>query len=105
MSDIIRLRGRFGQTEVNARNVVYLLNSWGCVSVPAEDIGPLMKTGGFHIAGEDDEGAEHSTLADVALVAWHLPKGRVRDTLLALVANTNAMNYLIQTARPNVAIT
>jgi hypothetical protein len=104
MSDLIRLRGRFGQSEVNARGAQYFVNAWGCISVPAEDIGPLMKTGGFHIASEDDEGAEHSTLENVAEVCWHLPLGRVRDTLLALVANTNSLNFLVDRARPSVTI-
>ena len=105
MSDIVRLRGRFGQSEVNARGTVYVVNKWCCVSVPAEDIGPLLNTGGFHVASEDDEGAEHSTLADAAEVCWHLPKGRERDTLLMLLENTNARNLLVDRARPSITIT
>jgi hypothetical protein len=105
MNDLVRLRGLFGQSEINARGVVYLVNAWGCIRVPAEDIGPLMKTGGFHIANEDDEGAEHSTLENVAEVCWHLPKGRERDTLLMLLENTNARNLLVDRARPSITIT
>jgi hypothetical protein len=104
MSDLIKLRGRFGQSEVNARGVVYIVNRWGCITVPAEDVPPLLRTGGFHLAQEDDEGAAHATLSDVAEVCWHLESGKVRDTLLALVTNTNQMNYLIQSARPTISI-
>jgi hypothetical protein len=104
MTDLIRLRGRFGQSEVNARGVVYIVNRWGCITVPSEDVPPLLKVGGFHIAGESDEGADHSTLSDVAEVVWHLPLGRVRDTLLALVMNTNALGFLAEKARPTIKI-
>jgi hypothetical protein len=102
--DLIRLRGRFGQSEVNARGVVYIVNRWGCIKVPSEDVPPLLKVGGFHIASESDEGADHSTLSDVAEVVWHLETGKIRDTLLALVENTNALNFLTDRARPAIKI-
>jgi hypothetical protein len=104
MSDLIKLRGLFGQTEVNCRGVLYAVNKWNCVNVPTEDAPSLMKVGGFHIANEATEGVATSTLADVEDVCWHLPLGKVRSTLLALVTNTNALNYLVQSARPNVTI-
>jgi hypothetical protein len=94
--DLVRLRGAFGQDEVNARGKSFRVNQWGCVSVPAEDIGPLLKTGGFHVASEDDESADHSTLEDVASVAWHLPKSKVRSTLMAILRSPNSMNHLTQ---------
>jgi hypothetical protein len=96
MSDLVRLRGLRGQDEVNARCVSYKVNQWGCVSVPAEDIGPLLKTGGFHVASVDDESADHSTLEDVASVAWHLPSSIVRSTLLAILRSPNSMSHLTQ---------
>jgi hypothetical protein len=104
MIDLIKLRGLFGQTEVNCRGVLYAVNKWGCVTVPTEDAPSLMKVGGFHIADEATEGVATSTLEDVSEVVWHLPLGRVRDTLLALLTNTNAMNYLVQSARPSISI-
>jgi hypothetical protein len=96
MSDLVRLRGLRGQDEVNARCVSYKVNKWGCVSVPAEDIGPLLKTGGFAVATEDDDSADHSTLPDVAEVAWHLPSSIVRSTLLAILRSPNSMSHLTQ---------
>jgi hypothetical protein len=96
MSEIIRLRGLRGQTEVNAHGVAYVVNKWGCVSVPAEDVAPLLKTGGFHIASEDDDSADHSSLGDVLDVAWHLPSSTVRSTLLAILRSPNSMSHLTQ---------
>ena len=61
MTDLIKLRGLFGQTEVNCRGVLYAVNKWGCVTVPTEDAPSLMKTGGFHIADEATEGVATST--------------------------------------------
>jgi hypothetical protein len=90
MSEMIRLRGHFGQTEVNASGTLYAVNRWNCVSVPAEDIGPLLKTGGFHIASEDDDSAHHSSLSDVLDVAWHLPSSAARSTLLAILQSPNS---------------
>jgi hypothetical protein len=96
MSDLVRLRGLRGQSEVNARGVAYIVNPWGCVSVPAEDVPPLLKVGGFHVANEKDAGADHSTIADVASVAWHLPSSKVRSTLLAILRSPNSMSHLTQ---------
>jgi hypothetical protein len=104
MSDLVRLRGLRGQDEVNARGVSFKVSRWGTVCVPAEDVQPLLRTGGFHVASEDDDSADHSTLADAAEVCWHLPIGKVRDTLLALLSNTNALNFLADRARPSVTI-
>jgi hypothetical protein len=96
MSALVRLRGHFGQDECNARGVSYKVNNWGCVSVPAEDIGPLLKTGGFHVASADDDSADHLTLRECYEVAWHLPLGVVRDTLLAILRSPNSMSHLTQ---------
>jgi hypothetical protein len=104
MTDMVRLRGHFGQSEINARGTVYIVNRWGCATVPTEDAGPLLKVGGFHIESESDEGVATSSLEDVSEVVWHLPLGKIRSTLLALVTNTNAMNYLVQSARPSISI-
>jgi hypothetical protein len=104
MSEMIRLRGYFGQTEVNTRGILYAVNKWGCVSIPAEDVASLLHVGGFHIADENDPSASNSTLSDVAEVVWHLPAGRVRSTLLSLCENTNQMNYFADSARPNTKI-
>ena len=78
--------------------------SWKRCTKRRVDAPSLMKVGGFHIANESTEGVATSTLADVEDVCWHLPLGKVRSTLLALVTNTNAMNYLVQSARPSVKI-
>jgi hypothetical protein len=94
--DLVRLRGLFGQDEVNARGKSYRVNAWGCVRVPEEDVAPLLKTGGFHRASENDPSALNSTLEDVASVAWHLQKGKVRSTLLAILASPNSANHLVQ---------
>jgi hypothetical protein len=96
MSDLVRLRGLRGQDEVNARCVSYKVNRWGCVSVPAEDVAPLLKTGGFHVASEDDDSADHSSLSDVFDVAWHLPSSIVRSTLLTVLRSPNSMSHLTQ---------
>jgi hypothetical protein len=101
--EMIRLRGVHGQDEVNARGISYKVR-WGVVRVPAEDAAPLLHVGGFHVAHEADESAEHSTLADVEAAVWSLPLGKIRSTLLMLVTNTNAMNYVIQSARPSIRI-
>ena len=89
---------------MNARGVSYKVNRWGCVTVPAADVEPLMKVGGFSRAIENDPTAPNSDLSDVLDVVWHLEPGRVRSTLLMLITNTNALNYLIQSARPNIRI-
>jgi hypothetical protein len=94
--DLVRLRGLFGQEEVNARGKSYRVNAWGCVRVPKEDVAPLLKTGGFHRAIENDPTAPNSTLSDVAEVAWHLPKGKARATLLAILNSPNSMSHLTQ---------
>jgi len=55
-----------------------------------------MIVGGFHIANEATEGFSISTLADVEDVCWHLPLGKVRSTLLAILRSPNSMNHLVQ---------
>ena len=96
MSELVRLRGTAGADEVNARGVSYRVSKWGTVCVPAEDIVPLMKTGGFHRASPTDPSALNSTIEDVAEAAWHLPKGKVRDTLMAILRSPNSMAHLTQ---------
>ena len=103
MSELVRLRGTRGQDEVNAQGVSYRVR-WGFATVPKEDVEPLLRVGGFHLAAEDDESAEHSTLADVEAAVWSLPLGKTRSTLLALVTNTNALNFLAEKARPSISI-
>jgi hypothetical protein len=101
--DTVRLRTHNGADEVNCRGVSYKVR-WGVVNVPAEDVGPLLHVAGFYQASADDESAEHSSLSDVEAAVWSLPPGKVRSTLLMLITNTNAMNYVIQSARPNIRI-
>lgn len=79
--EMIRLRGVHGQDEVNCRGVSYKVR-WGVVTVPAEDVGPLIQVGGFHIARPDDPSAQHSTIDDVREAAWHLPLGPTRDAII-----------------------
>jgi hypothetical protein len=104
MSDMVRLRGLRGQDECNCRGVSYKVNRWGCVEVPIEDVGPLLKVGGFSIADEATEGVATASLEDVYDAAWHLPLGKVRDTMLNLLSNANARNLLVERARPSVTI-
>jgi hypothetical protein len=44
----------------------------------------------------NDPSAIHSTLADVEDVAWCLPAGKVRSTLLAILRSPNSMAHLVQ---------
>jgi hypothetical protein len=94
--DLVILRNYSGCDEINDAGVAYKVNKWGCVRVPASAVAPLMKTAGFHIASPDDPSAINSTLEDVAEVCWHLPSGKVRDTLLAITASQNSMSHLCQ---------
>jgi hypothetical protein len=38
----------------------------------------------------------HSTLSEVYEAAWALPKGKVRDTLMAILSSPNSMSHLTQ---------
>jgi hypothetical protein len=96
MTDMIRLRGYFGQTEVNTRGTLRPVSKWGTVCVPEEDVAGLLRVGGFHVADENDPSASNSTLADVYEAAWALPLGKVRSTLLAILRSPNSMNHLTQ---------
>jgi hypothetical protein len=93
--EMIRLRGQHGQDECNCRGASYRVH-WGVVRVPAEDVPPLLKVGGFHVADEADESAEHSTLADVEAAVWSLPLSKARSTLLAILESPNSLNHLVQ---------
>jgi hypothetical protein len=93
--EMIRLRSQQGADEVNCRGKSFKVR-WGIVTVPAEDVGPLMQVGGFHVAREDDASAEHSTLEDVEAAVWSLPLSKARFTLLAIVRSPNSLNHLIQ---------
>ena len=99
MSDdtVVTLRNYSGCDEINDGGVAYKVNKWGCVRVPASAVPPLMKTAGFHIASPDDPSAIHSTLADVAEVAWSLPPSKERSTLLAILESQNSLSHLTQT--------
>jgi hypothetical protein len=94
--ELVRLKAGFGTDEVNCRSVSYKVNRWGCVCVPVVDVPPLLKVGGFSRAIENDPTAPNSSLSDVAEVCWHLPKGKVRDTLLAILRSPNSMSHLYQ---------
>jgi hypothetical protein len=96
MSDMIRLRASRGTDECNHNCVSYKVNKWGCVTVPADAVPPLLKVGGFSIATEATEGVDHATLSDVLDVAWHLPSSIVRSTLLAILRSPNSMSHLTQ---------
>jgi hypothetical protein len=102
--DAVILRNYSGCDEVNDSGKSYRVNRWGVVRVPASAVPSLTKTGGFHVARPDDPSAQHSTIDDVLDVVWSLAPGKIRTTLLMLVTNTNAMNYVIQSARPNIRI-
>jgi hypothetical protein len=88
--DLIRLRGHVGQAEVNARGISYEVR-WGIVTVPSEDVEPLLHIGGFYRAHEDDPSALHSTLADVEAAVWSLPLGPARTALLATLNSAGAL--------------
>jgi hypothetical protein len=93
--EMIRLRGVHGQDECNCRGVSYKVR-WGVVAVPAEDVGPLMKVGGFYPALPDDPSAQHSTIDDVREAAWSLPPSKARSTLLAILESPNSLAHLTQ---------
>jgi hypothetical protein len=96
MSDLIRLRGYFGQSEVNTRGTLRPVSRWNTVCVPEEDVASLLRVGGFHIADENDPSASNSTVEDVAEVCWHLSPGKIRSTLLAILRSPNSMSHLTQ---------
>jgi hypothetical protein len=102
--DTVILRNYSGCDEVNDGGISYRVDKWGCVRVPEAAVAPLLRTGGFHRARPDDPSAIHSSLSDVEEVVWHLKPGRVRDTLMSLVSNTNQLNFLAERARPTVKI-
>jgi hypothetical protein len=102
--DTVILRNYSGCDEVNDGGVSYRVNKWGCVRVPEAAVAPLLRTGGFHRASPNDPSAIHSTLEDVEAAVWSLPLSVARSTLLALVTNTNQLNFLAERARPTVKI-
>ncbi len=83
--DPVRLRNTAGADEVNARGVSYRVNKWGCVTVPAEDVAPLLRVGGFHRASPNDPSAIHSSIEECYEAAWHLPLGPTRDAVLSFL--------------------
>jgi hypothetical protein len=85
MGEIIRLRNGVGADECNARGHSFHVSKWGTFLVPAEDLEPLMRVGGFSIAREDDASAVHAELNDVREAAWHLPLGPTRDAILNFI--------------------
>jgi hypothetical protein len=89
---------------VNHCGAAYRVNPWGIVSVPAEAVPMLLATGGFHVAAETDVSAKHSTFDDLLDVAWSLPNGKVRATLVSILTNTNQRNSLISMAGPKTAL-
>jgi hypothetical protein len=93
--NLVRLRNYTGADEVNCRGVSYRV-LWGVVAVPAEDVAPLLKVGGFHVARPDDPSAVHSTLDDVREAAWSLPPSKARSTLMMILESPNSMSHLIQ---------
>jgi hypothetical protein len=92
---MVRLR-HSNSDEINARGHSYRVSPWGTFLVPEDDLGPLLRVGGFSIAREDDPSALHSTVDDVREAAWHLPLGKARSTLLAILQSPNSLNHLIQ---------
>jgi hypothetical protein len=102
--DLVRLISHQGADEVNHAGTSYRVTPWNTVLVHPDAVAPLQKTGGFTIAAEADELIRHSTLSEVHEAVWALPKGRVRSTLLALLTNTNLMNYVVQSAGPKTRI-
>jgi hypothetical protein len=94
--DTVILRNYSGCEEVNDGGVSYRVNKWNCVRVPESAVAPLLKTGGFHRATPDDPGAINSTIEDVTEAAWHLAPGKVRETLMGILASPNSMSHLVQ---------
>lgn len=84
--ELIRLRGHAGQDEANCRGVSFRVSPWRTICVPAEDVEPLIRIGGFYEAREDDPSAIHSTLDDVRETAWHLAPGPRRDAILKFLS-------------------
>jgi hypothetical protein len=96
MTDLVRMISHQGSDEVNHAGVSYRVTPWDTILVHQDAIAPLQKTGGFTIATEADELLRHSTIGECYEAAWALPKGKVRDTLLAILKSPNSMNHLIQ---------
>jgi hypothetical protein len=96
VSEMIRLRNYSGASEVNHNGASYTVSPYGTVVVPESAVLGLTHTGGFHVASPDDASAIHSTLADVAEVAWSLPPSKERSTLLAILRSPNSLSHLTQ---------
>jgi hypothetical protein len=96
MTDLVRLRNSAGADECNCRGVSYRVSKWGTFLVPEADLEPLLRIGGFYRATPNDPSAINSTIEDCYEAAWHLPKGKTRDTLLAILRSPNSMNHLTQ---------
>ena len=87
--DLVRMISHQGATEVNHAGVSYLVTPWDTILVHQDAIESLQKTGGFTVATEADELLRHSTLSEVYEAAWALPKGKARDTMLAILQSPN----------------
>jgi hypothetical protein len=94
--DLVRLRNTTGADECNARGKSYKVSKWGTFLVPAADLEPLLKVGGFHRASPNDPSAINSTIEDCYEAAWHLPPSKARATLLAILESPNSLNHLVQ---------
>jgi hypothetical protein len=94
--DLVRMISHQGASEVNHAGVSYLVTQWDTILVHNDAVAPLQKTGGFTIATEADELIHHSTLSEVYEAAWALPKGKARDTLMAILQSPNSMSHLTQ---------
>jgi hypothetical protein len=94
--DLVRMISHQGCSEVNHGGVAYLVTQWNTILVHSDAVAPLQKTGGFTVATEVDELLRHSTIDEVFEAAWALPKGKVRDTLLAILQSPNTLSHLVQ---------
>ena len=96
MTDLVRLIATCGSDECNHAGVSYRVTPWNTVCVHPDAVPALTKTGGFYIAGRSESLLRHSTIAECYEAAWALPRGKVRDTLLAILRSPSRMSHLTQ---------
>jgi hypothetical protein len=89
---MIRLIPPKGTDEANANDCAYHVHDDGTMSVPEEDIGPLLHVGGFSLAPDVVAPAEPvaerrpTTIDDVLALARTHPEGDLKARLLAALA-------------------
>jgi hypothetical protein len=99
MSRMVRLIPPKGTDEANADGFAYHVHDDGTMSVPEDEIGPLLRVGGLTLAPEVFQGAatvlpplgllidrRSTTIDDVIALARRLPVGDLKARLLGAIA-------------------